>query len=518
MPVIAATATTLAAFTPLAFWPGMVGEFMSYLPLTLIITLSSSLVVALVINPTLCSLFMRPEGEKGPGLTREMKWAALIAAGAAFLVVAAFRPLAAVLLALTVVLLYVLHHYVLAPAGHWLQTVSLPATLRAYERALRWSLLHRWRVMGSALLVLVLSVTAFQLFSKGVVFFPEDIPPSTVWVQVEAPTGTRADVTDGIVQRIEGELEDVGGRADFESVVATAGSSSGDFMTGGSGGTHVGTVAVNLVDFEERGRGSFETLEEMRNTVGSGIAGAEITVDRPQEGPPTGLPVNIEISGDDAGLLKDLGDQVIAILANSPVAPKLEGLESDMADARPELTVEVDRERAQIFGVNTQKIGFMVRSAINGVEAGEFRDGEDEYDIVVRLAEPYRRDLNSLADLTVVAEDGSQVPLPSVASWTVNESFSGINRKDLDRVVLKALEKGADGVLVSGCHPGDCHYSEGNYYARRRMLMFKKLMDFIGVDSQRFQMSWVSASEGPKWAEVVTEITKEIKALGPLRV
>ncbi|MGD2153652.1 MAG: efflux RND transporter permease subunit [Gemmatimonadales bacterium] len=434
MPVIAATATTLAAFTPLAFWPDIVGEFMKYLPLTLIITLSSSLVVALVINPTLCSLFMRPEGEKGPGLTKEMKWAMAGAAGLAFLVVALFRPLTAVLLAVTAVLLYALHRYVLAPGGYWLQTVNLPATLRFYERVLRWSLVHRWRVMGTALLVLVVSVVAFGAFSKGVVFFPEDIPPSTVWVQIEAPTGTRADVTDGIVRRIEGELGEVVGREDFESVVSTAGSSSGDWISGGSA-THLGTVAVNFVDFEQRGHDVFETLEELRNTIGSGIAGADVVVERPQEGPPTGLPVNIEISGEDAGLLKRLGDEVVAILSNSPVAPKLEGLESDMADARPELTVEVDRERAQIFGVNTQKIGFAVRSAINGVEAGEFRDGEDEYDIVVRLAERYRRDLNSLADLTVVADDGSQVPLPSVASWSVNESFSGINRKNLDRVV-----------------------------------------------------------------------------------
>ncbi len=434
MPVIAATATTLAAFTPLAFWPGIVGEFMKYLPLTLIITLSSSLLVAVVINPTLCSLFMRPEGEKGPGLTKEMRWAVGVAAGLAFLVAVAMRPLTAVLLALTVVSLYALHRYALAPAGRWLQTVTLPATLRHYERVLRWSLVHRWIVMGGALLVLFVSVVAFGAFSQGVVFFPEDIPPSTVWVQVEAPTGTRADVTDGFVQRIESELNEVVGRADFESIVATAGSSSGDWIFGGSG-THLGTVAVNFVDFEDRERTSFETLEELRNTIGSGIAGADIVVERPQEGPPTGLAVNIEISGANAALLKSLGDEVVAILSNSLIAPKLEGLESDMADARPELTVEVDRERAQIFGVNTQKIGSTVRSAINGVEAGEFRDGEDEYDIVVRLAEPYRRDLNSLADLTIVTEDGSQVPLPSVASWTVNESFSGINRKNLDRVV-----------------------------------------------------------------------------------
>ena len=85
------------------------------------------------------------------------------------------------------------------------------------------------------------------------------------------------------------------------------------------------------------------------------------------------------------------------------------------------------------------------------------------------------------------------------------------------KLVLKALERGADGVLVSGCHPGDCHYTEGNYYARRRMSMFRKLMRFIGMEDQRVQMSWVSASEGPKWAQVITEITEEIRALGPLR-
>ncbi len=85
------------------------------------------------------------------------------------------------------------------------------------------------------------------------------------------------------------------------------------------------------------------------------------------------------------------------------------------------------------------------------------------------------------------------------------------------KLVQKALENGADGVLISGCHPGDCHYTEGNYYARRRMAMFRKLMEFAGVEPQRIQMSWVSASEGSKWADVVTAVTNEIGALGPIR-
>ncbi len=434
VPVIAATATTLAAFAPMAFWPGIVGEFMGYLPKTLIITLSSSLFVGLVINPTLCSLWMRPEGEKSPGLTREMKWAMGAAAAVAGLVVFVSQPLAAILLTLTGVALYMLHRHVLAPAAHWLQNVNLPATLRRYERVLRWALAHRGIVAGQAVLTLVLAVVAFGVFSKGVVFFPEDIPPSTIYVQVEGPTGTRADVTDATVKEIEAELRELAGHEDFESVVATAGASTGDLFSGGSG-THMGTAAVNFADYEERRHDVFETLELMRNTIGARVAGADVTVEKPQEGPPTGLPVTIEIVGEDAKLLKRLGDQVVTILSNSAVAPKLEGLENDMADARPELTVEVDREKAKLFGVNTQKIGFMVRSAINGVEASKFRDGKDEYDIVVRLAEPYRQDINSLADLTVVSEDGNQVPLPSVANWSVNESFSGINRKDLNRIV-----------------------------------------------------------------------------------
>jgi len=438
MPVVAATATTLAAFGPMAFWPGIVGEFMGYLPKTLIITLSASLFVALIINPTLCSLWLRPEGEKGPGLTREMKWTLIGIAAVTFVGVAAFKPLTAVLLAATVGFLVALHHYVLAPGARWLQEVNLPATLRSYERGLRWALRHRGVVMVAAFATLVFAIFTFGAFSKGVVFFPEDIPPSTVWVQIEAASGTRADVTDEVARRIESELSDLDGREDFESVVSTVGSSQSGF--GGQSGTHLGTVAVSFVDYEERNRDAFATLERMRSTIGQRVAGAEIVVERPQEGPPTGLPVNIEIVGEDANRLKALGDQVVSVLKNSPVAPKLEGLESDMADARPELTVNVDRERAKLFGLNTQKVGYTVRAAINGIEASEYRTPEDEFDIVVRLARPYRQDLNSLNDLTIVAEDGSQVPLPAVASWSVNESFSGINRKDLDRVVTVSAD------------------------------------------------------------------------------
>ena len=438
MPVIAATATTLAAFAPLLVWPGIVGDFMAYLPQTLIITLSSSLFVGLVINPTLCSLFMRLEDEPRMELTREARIAAWSLAGIVLLAIGIRNPITAVMLALTGVALWFLHDRLLEPVGRWVREVSLPAVLARYEWLLRWSLKHRLVLTGGVVATLLAVVGLFGAFNHGIEFFPESVPPETVWVQIETPTGTRADVTDRVTREVEAELAALDESVDYESVVATTGQKVGGF--GNETGTQYATVAVSLVDYKDREFDSFETLEHMRSTIGNRIAGAEISVDKPQEGPPTGLPVNIEISGEDFEVLKQLGDRAVQILSNAPVAARLEGLESDLAEARPELRIDVDREKAKLFGLNTQKIGFTVRNAINGTEASEFRDGEDEYDIVVRLEERYRNDLNSLADLTVTTEEGVQVPLPAVASWAIEESYSGINRKDLDRVVTVSAD------------------------------------------------------------------------------
>ncbi|MEE9471670.1 MAG: efflux RND transporter permease subunit [Gemmatimonadota bacterium] len=429
MPVIAATATTLAAFAPMTFWPGIIGEFMAYLPLTLIITLSASLFVAVVVNPTICSLFMQLDGEKAPGLTPVARWTLIGAAVVAFLIALASNALAAVLLTVTASLLWAIHRWALRPIGHWFQATALPAVLRRYEVLLRWSLGHRGRVMAGMGGVLVGSLLLFGMFNAGIEFFPEDIPPETVYVQVEMPPGTRAEATDEVVKLVERELAALPITGDFESVVSTVGS-------GGNrgSGSNEGTIAVNFIDFEVRERDSFESLELMRNTVGQRVAGAEITVEKPQDGPGSGPPVNIELSGEDDRVLEALADEAYRLLANAPVARKLEGLESDLADARPELRIEVDRERAALFGLSTAEVGATIRSAINGTEVSEFRYGEEEYDIVVRLAERYRSNLDALADLTVVPEDGGQVPLSSVASWQVEESYSGINRKDLERV------------------------------------------------------------------------------------
>jgi multidrug efflux pump subunit AcrB len=400
----------------------------------LIITLSSSLFVALVIVPTLCSLFLSLEHSPRVPLKPAARRTLLGAAGLAFLALLATNWLTAVLLIATVGLVWAFHHYLAGPLGRWFMDRALPAVIDNYERRLRWALDHRGTVLGIAFGGLVMAIVVYSLVGPGVEFFPEDIPPATVYVQVNAPVGTRVERTDSIVRRIERELGGLEGRQDVASVVATVGSQVSNDFSGAGGGTHLATVAVNFADFQDRTTDVFQTLEAMRRTVGQGIAGADISVDRPADGPPTGLPVTIEIAGEHADTLRLLADRAVRLLEASPVFAKLEGLESDMAAGRPELVVDVDREKAALYGLNTNQIGRTVRAAINGVEASKFRDGKEEYDITVRLAPEYREDLSALERLTLVPDDGGQVPLSSVARLQVGRGVSDVRRKDLDRV------------------------------------------------------------------------------------
>lgn len=435
MPIIASTATTLAAFAPLMFWPGMVGEFMGYLPLTLIITLSSSLFVALVIVPVLAGLFIEVDGAPTKPLTSAARWTLIGGAAVVLLGIGLANPLTAFLLLVTGVVLYVLHRYVMVRAGHLLQNRILPGILDNYERRLVWALNHRRRVLGLTGVAFVVTIVLFGSFNAGVEFFPESIPPRTVFVSADVPSGTKAEFTNRILEGIERELPGIEGMQDVESVVATVRESTGGSdMNPMAMGAGPASVAINFNEFQDRTSDVFETIERIENQVGQGVAGADITVTMPANGPPTGAPVNLEIAGADPDVLKRLGDQVVSILEASPLSSSLEGLESDMASGRPELVVEVDRERAAVYGLSTQQVGMAIRNAIQGVEAAKFRSGEDEYDITVRLAEGYRQDLNALQDLTVPVE-GRQIPLTSVASWRTEQGASAIRRKNLRRVV-----------------------------------------------------------------------------------
>ncbi len=440
LPVITSTLTTLAAFFPLLFWPGLVGEFMGYLPQTLIITLASSLFVALVLIPSLCAVFMRLDGASRPPMRRAARAALLAIAGLVLLGIGVRNPLAAGTLAVTAVGLILLHRLLLERMGRWFQDHGLTRIIRRYEGSLRWALAHRGAVLGMAVVSFVGAVVLFGAFNAGMEYFPESIPPQTVYARIDVPAGTTPDFTNSVATRLEDQLRSLDGMGDAESVVATvAGGSGGGVaeMFGGGGGA--ASVAVNFVKYEQRSTDVFQTLQAMQRRLGEGVTGAEIKIEQQSMGPPSGAPISIEISGPEVEQLKALADSALLILKRAPVFAKLEGLKSDMERGRPELIVEVDRERAALYDLTTAEVGATVRTAIQGSEATKFRSGKDEYDIVVRLAEQYRSDLEALRDLTVLSE-GNQVPLPSVASWRIDEGLSTVKRKDLDRVATIAAD------------------------------------------------------------------------------
>ncbi len=204
-------------------------------------------------------------------------------------------------------------------------------------------------------------------------------------------------------------------------------------MGGGASGPNTGRVTVSLVEFGSRQFDATNLLADMQNSLGTNVAGAEVTVDQTSEGPSQGLPINIEVTGENPQILKELSDKILSILQNNSVYGKLVGLESDLDQARPELSVYVDREKAAIYGISSREVGLAIRSAIQGVEAAKYRTGSDEYDIVVRLGQQYRDELESLRELTVVSE-GNQIPLLSVADWEVGEGLGSIRRKNQVRM------------------------------------------------------------------------------------
>jgi len=438
VPIITGTLTTLAAFLPLAFWPGLVGEFMSYLPITLIITLSSSLFVALVINPVLCALFMKLDQVDDTGKPKMTKRGKIALSGVAGLLLVGALTMNAmtwVMLFISGLILWLANKYVMSPLGDWWQVNGMPRLLERYEGVLRWSLKHAKTVVGVAFVVLISSFFIFGLFSAGVEYFPEDIPPARAYIQVEAPIGTNVDFTRDVIDRLENKVPDIPNDGDIETVLSTSGSAiSSGFDGNSSTQSHRGTIVLNFEDYQQREGSSFDAIEHVRSNFQKNIAGAEVTVEKEQNGPASGPPINLEIAGKDMETLEYLSEEVLRIIENDPVYSKLDGLETDLPEARPEVRIRVDREKAAVYGLSTNKIGTTVRAAINGIEASKFRDGKDEYDITVRLQEQYRKDLSTLQDLTVL-EEGRQIPLSSVADWEISEGLGGIKHKDQRRVI-----------------------------------------------------------------------------------
>lgn len=373
--VVTSTITTLGAFAPMIFWPGIVGEFMKYLPITLIITLSASLVVGLVFNPVIASRWLKLDNS-----TSRLPGDILL---------------------------------------RWL--------IGRYEATLNWALSHRKITLGLTFSAYILMFVVYGIFNHGIEFFP-DLEPNQASVKVETAQSTRLDVSDKNVREIEGRLTDISDMAYYVSQVGNA----GDDMNFGAGGAepHKSKLTIEFVDRTERRQNSFRTLEEIRDKVQS-IPGVTINVVKPQDGPPTGKAVEIQIRGDDFIVLDQISTDIIRRIRD---VPGLSELKDNYEKGKPELQIRIDREKAAILGLNTSQIANTIRTAVNGTEASKYRVGQDEFDIVVRFAQNYRSNYSDLLNLTIFHE-GNHYPLANFASIELSAGLTTVNHVDGDRVV-----------------------------------------------------------------------------------
>ncbi|MGD8778406.1 MAG: efflux RND transporter permease subunit [Ignavibacteria bacterium] len=449
-PVTTSTFTTIMAFAPLMFWPGIVGDFMLYLPLTLIVTLASSLFVALIINPVFASKFMKLEAVEEMAKSRnpfkrisyfftEKMLPKTLNIYEKFLKIALgserneddrVNKRNWLGLLATLVLLVISVSLISSPEIP--SFVSIPVSILLGVGTVLVYTNSRLRVMTITIVGLMFIMMIYGTMGRGIEFFP-DTDPERVYISVESPTGTNLDMSNKIAKQIESRLETFL-EVDVKEYIANVGSSNNPFDGGGSSTPNKSTITVQFVDFNDRSQSSRITTDQIRQAV-LNIPGAEIEVEKEENGPPVGSAINVEIIGDDFETLGGLAEQIKEIINEIPGAVDIK---DDYDSGRPEVRIEIDREKAALYSLNTSMIANSVRTAINGYEASKYRINEDEYDITVRLKKEQRESVDLLKTMRIPFEkDGKtiSVPLISVADIKYDKGPGSIKRKDLKRVV-----------------------------------------------------------------------------------
>jgi len=299
---------------------------------------------------------------------------------------------------------------------------------------------NRARLMNSSLGAMFAIIGMFAAAPTGVEFFPET-DPSQIKVNVRAALGTNIEASNQLAIDARSRIEQLfvsepKTEINTKNVLVNVGVGGDVLFGGGASGIENSSITLNVVDYADRAEKSSTTLARVREEI-AGLPGADIEIEKDQQGPPTGSPVNIEISGDDFDTIVRIAGEVKGRLrqgAESGEIPGLVDIRDNLNTGRPELRVNINRERAVRFGLSTRQIASTIRTAINGTEASKFRDGEDDYDITVRLAETDRNSLESLRSLTIFY-DGRQIPLVSVADFEIGSGLGSITRLDQKRVV-----------------------------------------------------------------------------------
>lgn len=448
VPVLAGTLTTLAPFFPLLFWPGIVGKFMGNLPVTLIITLGASLVVAFVMNPVFAVSFMKKDDHHATSKLMDYKWGFALF-GITFIVGYATRNFGIGNFSLFMLAMILFYHFVLYRTIGWWQNSFWPWVSNKY-RSILSVFVKGYRpifVPIAAVVILILSFVAFAIRSPQVDFFPSGEPNYT-YVYCKLPMGTDANVTDSITRGIEARIYKVIGtnNPDVTSVITNVGLGAGDPQNPDKVPMpNKSKVTVAFKEYAKRKNPhTSEILEKIRQEFKGGIAGAEISVEKEANGPPVGKPINIEISGDDFEKLGELSVKMRNAVDKANIKG-IDELRSDLQISKPEIIIDIDREKMQREGIVLGQVAVELRTALFGKEVSKFRDKDDDAPIQLRLRAEDRQRVEQLMNINISYMDMSigafrQIPLSAIATIRYDNTISVINRKNQKRVVTLASD------------------------------------------------------------------------------
>ena len=457
MPIIASTATTLAAFLPLAFWPGLFGEFMKYLPLTLITVLSSSLFVALVINPGLTAALMKVE--EAPLNKKRVAIYSILAIVLGVVIAYGAGKMAWGNLFIYTGSFALIYTYFVVPSTKWFQTILLPSLENSYKSVLAYALSGKKPILffAGTFALLIFSGVLLGAFPPKTLFFPENMPNQAM-VYIQMPIGTDIAQTNEVTLELEKEVMEIVSEYNYvdvngvqqnymvESVIAQVGEGTSDPNAGPSMAQTPNKAKITVafykfsdrVDTEGNRVNSSDVLNKIRATL-SDYPGVVISVAKDSNGPPTGPPVNIEVSGNDYYQLVEVSDGIKAFINNQSIAG-IEELKLDVETGKPEMPITVDRVKARALGLSSAQIGDAMRTALFGKEVSRFKNGEDDYPINIRMSDQYRYNVEDLMNQKITFRDQvsgkiKQVPISAVAKAKKTSTFSSVKRKDLKRVI-----------------------------------------------------------------------------------
>lgn len=455
-PVISSTATTLMAFLPFALWPGTMGKFMIYFPMTLSVTLGASLFVAMIVNAAMTGGSMDIEDRNVTKKSAKLYSIIFAVVAIIFIIIGNVNDskLARAIGHLAVISLGLMWLYKIK-LYQWTQDFQhsfFPRMEEKYKRFLAKVLTGRnaWFALATIIGMLFLSFILLGIFPRKVLFFPDNIPNQVI-AYVEYPQGTDIEKTNKATLFVEDQVIDIMKKYidpktndNFlaESIVSQVGVGAGNPNVDAGSASETpfkGKVTINFSEFKfRRGINTADVLEEIRGRV-KGIAGAKVTVEKDYNGPPAGYPISIQLTGSDYDQMIAQADKMIDYIDSKKI-PGIEKLNVDVNKQSPELEVMVDRVSAGSVGVTTGQLGFNLRRSVYGQEISTYKEGDDDYNITMRLQEDQRKNENILFNQSITFRNQNngqivQVPISAVSETEKKFTYNQIKRKNYKRIL-----------------------------------------------------------------------------------